>query len=265
MNPVRHRAYLLAATILALWAPAIPAQNVSITVPDVGRVTLSFIAQPHSNNNFRSIIIRSAGKSVSFNPKYPIAHIPSNPSERMSRGLWDHISGVQLDPSRYFFRGDYISDSQLHTLFFFVGEGWASDAAPLLVIGFTYMGEPYKVLARDNFDMTSFLQASDNTALIIGKPTMSQIMGGDGGNGSKAPYATTYDPFSVFIVHVEGTAYYSLSASRRYNQERYVWAGQHSREDYAVAYNIPGHKNPFGTPASRIGKLVGGAAVPNLK
>jgi len=89
-------------------------------------------------------------------------------------------------------------------------------------------------------------------------------MGGDGGNSSKAPYATTYDPYSVYIVQVEGSADYSLAASRKYNQVHYVWAGPHSREDFAVFYNVPGHTKPFGASATQLDKLLGGG-VPMLK
>jgi hypothetical protein len=130
------------------------------------------------------------------------------------------------------------------------------------VVGFTYTGEPYKVLELDNYDLTAFQQAADNTALIIGKESLSQVMSGDGGSGSKEPYATTYDPYSVYIVHVEGGAHYSLAASHRYNQEHYVWAGPHSREDYAVLYNLPGHLKPVGALASRIEELLGNAKFP---
>ena len=247
------------AFLLTIPDAAALAEHASITVPNVGQVTLDFQPAPHGAGNFRSIAINSVGKTFRFVPKVPVAQIPADADDRQSRGLWDKVPGLRLDPSRFFFRGEYISDSQPHTLLFFISEAGASDASPLFVVGFSYVGVPYEVLQLGKFDITAFQRAGDNTALIIGKQTLSQVMGGDGGNGSKAPYATTYDPFSVFIVHVEGSAYYSLAASRRYNQQHYVWAGPHSREDYAVLYNLPGHSKPFGASASHADNLLSSA------
>ncbi len=81
-------------------------------------------------------------------------------------------------------------------------------------------------------------------------------MAGDGFAGDEGPYATTYDPFAVYIVQRMGDSVYSSDASRSYNLEHYVWAGPHSREDYAVVYNLPGHPKPFGTPASRLDTIM---------
>jgi hypothetical protein len=242
------------------------AQRVTITPPEVGKsITLTLQPEPHSADNYYSIEINAGGRIFHFTPKAPIAKIPTTESERVSRGLWDTVPGLHLDSSRFFFRGEYISDSQRHTLLFFVSEAGASDASPLLVLGFSSAGEPYKVLEATTLDLTAFIGSSDSTPSIVGKATLSQIMGGNGGNGSKAPYATTYDPYSVYIVRVDGAAGYSLAASRSYNQQHYVWAGPHSREDYAVFYNLPGHTKPFGAPATRLNKLLGDAAIPNLK
>jgi hypothetical protein len=238
------------------------AQHASITVPNIGVVSLDFKPAADDPGNFASFKVTSAGKSVEFTPKNPIANIPADRKEKLSRGLWENPTGLQLDPSRFFFRGEYTSDSQPHPLLFFISEGYASDAPPLFVVGFTYLGEPYKVLELEDFLLTAFQPGGDNTAFIIGKESLSQVMGGDGGNGSKAPYATTYDPYSVFVAHVEGKATYSLAESRRYNGEHYVWAGPHSREDYAVLYNLPKHPRPLGAPASRIDALLGSAKGP---
>ena len=73
-------------------------------------------------------------------------------------------------------------------------------------------------------------------------------MGGDG-HGT-APYATTYDPYAVYIVQPDKPAAYSLAETRKYNQAHYVWAGTHSREDVGVLFNLPGHHGPvLSTPA----------------
>ena len=252
-------------TMLALASLAAFAQHASISVPTVGAVSLEFKPALADPRGFASIEISSAGHKVRFTPRTPIARIPSNREEALSSGLPSSVPGLGVDPSRLFFRGQFMSDSEPHTLLFFVSEGYASNASPLFVVGFTYMGEPYKVLQLDKLDIIAFHQASDNTALIIGKQSLSEVMAGDGGNGSKAPYATTYDPYSVYIVHVEGTADYSLAASKLYNQQHYVWAGPHSREDYAVLYNLPGHPKPMGAPASRIEALLGNAKAPKTQ
>jgi hypothetical protein len=240
------------------------AEHTTISVPNIGRVSLEFQPAPDSRG-FKSVEISSAGSKIRFSPKTPITRIPSNREESVSSGLPSSIPGLSVDPSHLFLRGQFISDSEPRTLLFFLGEEYASDAAPLLVIGFSYVGEPYKVLELSEFDMFAFRQVDDNTALIIGNQSLSQVMAGDGGNGSKAPYATMYDPFSVYVAHVEGTAQYSLSASKLYNQQHYVWAGPHSREDYAVFYNLPGHPRPMGAPASRIDALLGNARTQKSK
>jgi hypothetical protein len=253
------------AIALALAAPTAFAERATISVPNIGRVSLDFKPAPEGARGFASIEISSTGHKVRFTPRTPTALIPSNREEILSSGLPSSVPGLSVDPSRLFFRGQFMSDSEPHTLLFFVSEGYASNASPLFVVGFTYTGEPFKVLELDRFDIIALQQASDNTALIIGKQSLSEVMGGDGGNGSKAPYATTYDPFSVYIARVEGTANYSLAASRSYNQQHYVWAGPHSREDYAVLYNLPGHPKPMGASASRIDALLGSAEAPKTR
>jgi hypothetical protein len=235
------------------------AQHAALVLPETEkRISLRFEPTSGAQGNFRSIHIDSEGRSFHFVPRTPIARIPETSEETLRTGLWDKVSGLKLDISRYFFHGEYSVDSKPHTLLFFVSEAGASDAGPLFVLGFSTDGTPYKVLERDEFDLYRFQSTGEGSALIIGKATMSQVMGGDGSNGSKTPYATTYDPFSVFVVHGLSQAQYSLSASAKYNQAHYVWAGPHSREDYAVIYNLPGHPNIMGAPASRVDALLGG-------
>jgi hypothetical protein len=256
-------AFKLLASIFIVHLQTAVAQRVHLKLPETQRnITVSFEPVSGSKDNFRLIHIDSDGRSFRFAPKAPVARIPTSPEERLQRGIWDKISGLQLHSSRYFFHGEYSSDSKPHTLLFFVSEAGASDAAPLLVLGFSADGRPYKVLEREEFDPTSFQATDRGDALIIGKATMSQGMGGDDSNGSKTPYATTYDPFSVFVIHNLSRAEYSLIESRKYNQEHYVWAGPRSREDYAVLYNLPGHRKPMGAPASRVETLLGANRIP---
>jgi hypothetical protein len=234
------------------------AQRTTYTVPETGQViTLSFHPEPHGNNSFDSIDVTSAGKHFHFIAKYGVARIPATADERRSGGFWIDIPGLKLHPSRYFLVGKYGTDSGVHSLLFFVGQARASDAAPTLVLGFSATGEPYKVIEREYLDVTSFQPAVDGAALIIGKDVMSEVVSGDGSSGSKSPYATTYDPFSVFVVHNSLPAVYSLAESKKYNLQHYVWAGPKFREDYAVFYNLPHHPKIVGAPASQAAALLG--------
>jgi hypothetical protein len=231
-------------------------ESVNFSLPETNKLlSFTFHSKPGGNISFRSFQVDSEGKHFNFTARTPIARIPANLKER--RALGYDIPGLKLHPSRYFFVGRYGTDADSHTLLFFISEAGASDAAALLIIGFSTSGDPYKVLERDYFDVTSLQSTPDGTGLIVGKETLSQVMGGDGFNGSTKPYATTYDPFSVFIVHPEGKAVYSLVVSRSYNQKHYVWAGSHSREDYAVLYNLPEHHGLVGAPTSRVQALLG--------
>ncbi len=244
---------LISASQLAL------AQRTAFTLPETGQdITLSFHPVSDRKDSFDSIDVISAGKHFHFSAKNTVARIPANAEARRVDGFWVEIPGLKLHPSRYFLVGKYGSDTDVHTLLFFVGLASASDAAPSLILGFSATGEPYKVLEREYLDVSSFQSAADGTALIVGKDVLSEVMAGDGFNGSTKPYATTYDPFSVFIVNAGDKATYSLVESRRYNQEHYVWAGPRSREDYAVFHNIPGHHGLFGAPVSQTETLLGG-------
>jgi hypothetical protein len=250
-----HRQCASFGMLAALLVPAASAQHASIDIPNIGHVSLAFVPEPHSAGDYQSVTIIAAGKAVRFTPKDPISTLPTNSTEQSSIGLPVRVSGLKPNPSHLFLQGQYNSD-QPHTLLFFLSSPQASDAPALLVIGFTYLGEPYKVLEQRHFDITAFTSTENGSAHIIGKAAISQVIGGDGGNGSKSPYATTYDPFSVYIAHAEGTADYSLEATRTYNESHYVWAGPKSREDYAVFYNVPGHSRPFGAPASKVDELI---------
>jgi hypothetical protein len=235
------------------------AQHAAYTLPETGHViTFSFHPASDGSDVFSSVDVISASKHFHFPAKNNLVRFAATAEERRAEGVWIDIPGLELHPSRYFLIGKYGTGADVHSLLFFVGPAYASEASPLLVLGFSATGDPYKVLERDYLDVTSFQSATDGTALIVGKDALSEVMGGDGGNGSKMPYATTYDPFSVFIVHAGDRALYSLAESRSYNQKNYVWAGPRSREDYAVFYNIPGHHRFFGASVSQTEVLLGG-------
>jgi len=250
-----HRIFAIACIAHSL--PVI-AQHVTFVLPETeNNIVLSFEPLSEGQHNFRSIHIESGGDNYRFMPKIPVARIPVSHDEKLQTGLWDKVSGLKIHPSHYFFVGKYTANSQSHTLLFFVSVPGASDAAPLFVLGFSTEGRPYKVLERSGLDLYAFKASNNENAFIIGKATMSQVISGDGSNGSKTPYVTTYDPFSVFVVRNLSIAEYSLGESRKYNRQHYVWAGPNSREDYAVLYNVPGHPKPMGAPASHVTVLLG--------
>jgi hypothetical protein len=239
------------------------AQRANFTLPETGKVvTISFEPASARTDSYTSVDVISAGNRFHFFAKNTMAQFAATAEERRADGSAIDIPGLKLHPSRYFLVGKYGTDTEVHSLLFIVGLAGASDAAPLLVLGFSATGNPYKVLEREHLDVTSFQSVPDGTALIVGKETLSQVMAGDGGNGSTKPYATTYDPFSVFTVATEDKAEYSLVESRTYNQKHYVWAGPKSREDYAVFYNLPHQSKLVGAPASRIDALLGANKVP---
>ena len=160
------------------------------------------------------------------------------------------VPNLRLDDSRYFRIGHYTEANIEHTLMFFMGEAVASDACALLVIGFDPKGHPYKLLEKKSLEVTSFVQSTnDKPALIIGKPTLSQVLGNID-NPTSGPYATTYDPFTVYVLSAPAEkAVYSLEESRLYNQQHYIWAGPNSSETTLVFYNIPKRRKPFAAPA----------------
>lgn len=168
------------------------------------------------------------------------------------------IPYLPFDKSQYFRIGRYTNVSGKHTLLFFSGDAFASDASALLVIGFDTEGLPYKLLEKESLELTAFiLPTNDKPALIVGKPTLSQVQSKNFDNPTSGPYATTYDPFAVYVLsNSPAKAIYSLNQSRLYNQQHYVWIGPHSSEKTLVYYKIPSHPKPFTAPASDLNKFV---------
>jgi hypothetical protein len=225
-------------------------QRSTITLAETGTPIVVSLAGG-TGDAFRTIEIQEANRKFEFKPRNPVLRVPTSPEARRQDGIVVDIPGLTLDRSRCFLRAEYSENSRRHTFLFFISDAGASDAAPIFVIGFASNSAPYRVLELDQFDVTRFESNVDGDVRIIGKPTLSQVMDGSGYNGSLEPYATTYDPFAVYIVSAKKVAEYSLDASREYNEQHYVWAGPHSREDYAVLYNVPGHTKPFGASAVR--------------
>jgi hypothetical protein len=249
------RASLLAALLLS--TAVLPAQCATFRVPEFAQpITISLGHNAPNGAGFNTLTIRADGHATTFHPRNAVACAPSVKEDRKKDISRAGIEGMQLDSSLCFFTGQFGADMAKHTLLAFVSEGGASDAAPVLVIGFDANGLPYKVLERDELDLTSLISKPDGSALLIGKPTLSQVMASLDYNSHKDPYATTYDPFAVYIITAGKPATYSLVESRSYNVEHYVWAGPKSSESYSVLYNIPGHSKPFGASAREADEIL---------
>jgi len=237
--------YLVGLVALPLLAAA---QSASLLLRETGStITLSFLHDKEFPEDYRSIMFRTSGRTTTITGHDLIHRIPATLNERKSF-LWvAETPSMKLDPSRFFMVGQYIVDAKPHTLLFFFSQGYASDAAPLLIVGFTEDGRPVKVFERE-YELKSFEQG-ENGALIIGKETVPQTECDRA--DPKAPSSTTYDPYSVFLLRPDAKPLYLLDASRDYNRKHYVWAGPVMREDYAVIRNLPGHSRLIAVPASR--------------
>ena len=252
------RASLLAT--LLLYTSALSAQRATLRVPEFEQpITISLGDSAPSGDGFNSVTIHAGGHATTFHPRNPIACAAPNKEDRKRDISWAGVEGMRLDGSLCFYVGQFGANGSKHTILLFVSEGGASDAAPVLVIGFHVDGVPYKLLERDELDVASFINRPDGSALLIGKPTLSQVIAPLGYDPRRDPYATTYDPFAVYIITPDKPATYSLAESRSYNVKHYVWAGPKSSESYSVLYNIPGHSEPFVASAREANEILGGA------
>jgi len=244
--------YILTPLLLALPA-SLQAQSSAIEIPEShSRISIHLSAKDADLDGYRSITISSDKRSTRIAPRNPVFCIPADKQDRLETGLLAEPKGMSLDRSRCFFRGTYTANGAPHTLLVFLSEGYASNAAPLLILGFHANGTPFKVLERNELDPLAFeFEPADGTARFIGAPTLSQVSYGDGFNGSTKPYATTYDPRAVYLIRPDAVAKYDLATSKAYNQPHYVWAGPSVSEQIAVIYNYPGHPKPFAVSDKR--------------
>ena len=211
----------------------------------------------HVHDGFTRIRFLSGTKAYEIVTAYKLRRI--NPQSDSGGDKPDfNVPSLPLDRSRYFRIGHYNDSNGEHTLLFFIGSASASDTCPLLVIGFDSEAQPYKLLEKENLEVTFFRPSTvDKPALIIGKPTLSQIQSKNIENPMSGPYASTYDPFAVYVVPTSfEKATYSLEESRIYNRQHYFWAGPHSSESTLIYYNIPGRPKPFAAPASDFDKII---------
>jgi hypothetical protein len=244
------------AAFFSLLAITLSAQHATLYIPESQDTVTVSLSQPVKDNfGFSLLMVRVNGHATVFHPKNPLACAPANIEARKHDLDWLDIKGMPFDPSFCFHRAQFGNQAK-HTLLAFMSHGFASDSGPAFVLGFQADGTPYKALELDEFDLSAFeASTTDETARIIGFSTLSQVMFGEGGSGSKAPYATTYDPRAVYVISPGEPAKYSLDASRLYNEQRYVWAGPTASETYAVVYNYPGRPKPFGIPAKQLDAL----------
>lgn len=128
-----------------------------------------------SHREFTRIRFRSANSTYILNSVYSLRrlNVPNDPKADIPDF---NISNLPFDSSRYFRVGHYKDANGNHTLFFFVGEGYASDPCSALVVGFDLKGHPYKVLEKETLEVTAFLQSVDGKSpRIVGKPTLSRF------------------------------------------------------------------------------------------
>jgi hypothetical protein len=212
----------------------------------------------NGNEEFRAITFTSAGHKSRLVAANGLSYLRA---PIMGAGIQpaDPIRGLEIDRSRLFFTGHYSAEGKSYTVLFFVGST-GLNGSPLFVVGFHDDGTPYKLLELDQYNMDAFTQHEQDAPQIIGKRDLSEVVGGEGYSGDKKPYATTYDPYSIYIVKPNLPANYSLEESRLYNQQHYVWAGPRSREDYAVVWNVKGKPNPFGAQAKQLDEILAATA-----
>ncbi len=97
------------------------AQQMVFRLSETGQdITLSFNSVLDRKDTFDSINVISAGKHFHFSAKNTVARIPANAEARSRADLWVDIPGLKLHSSRYFLVGKYGTDTDVHTLLFFV-------------------------------------------------------------------------------------------------------------------------------------------------
>jgi hypothetical protein len=249
-----RRCILAAAMALTVTCTLASAQLIPTTLhlPETNaNISIHVRLQPGLGKPFRTIQFGIEGHTYHLIAKSDLQYL-SKP-EGLGLEPADPIRGLVLDPSRLFFLAHYTAETKPHTLLFFIGDAGASDAAPVLVVGFHEDGSPYKVLELDQFDTSNFTQLDDGSPVIIGKATLSQAYSEA---AKDSLYATTYDPYAVYIIRLNEPAEYSLVESKRYNQLHYVWAGTKSREDIAVVFHDKNHHRPYIAPVKDLGKVL---------
>jgi hypothetical protein len=238
--------------------PQLPGKSYSTTLhlPETGgdvSIQCASIVRD-GNEEFRTITLTFAGHTSRLVATNGLSYLKT-PIKGAGIQPADPIRGLAIDRSRLFFTGHYSSEGKSHTVLVFVGSS-GLNGSPLFVVGFHDDGTPYKLLELDQYNMYAFAQKENDPPQIIGKHSMSEVFRTEGYSGDKKPYATTYDPYSIYVVRPNLPANYSLEESKLYNQHHYVWAGPKSREDYAVVWNVKGKPNPFGAQAKRLDEIL---------
>jgi hypothetical protein len=245
---------IVAFVLIAFFSIPAIAQSTRLRLAETNStITLSFVPDKQFPEDFRSIIFHSSGTTTRLTAHDQIIRIPATRQERKDAFTWSaNAPGVMIDPSRYFMVGKYTVNAKPHTLLFFLSDAAASDAAPLLIIGFSDQGKPFKVFERP-YELAA-VEQTDAGALMKGSESISQAICATG--DPKAPSSTTYDPYSVFLIQPDAKPIYLLKASRDYNLKHYVWAGPYASESVSVISNLPGHPKMFAASNARADHLM---------
>ncbi len=266
----RVLALLLTAASAAVCNKALHAQTEQLEIAELHTVaTLTFEPVAGSPSPYLAVNVDSAQTNPSpaiavtvdclghherflRTADHAILPIPRNDKEQLETGVPQRVHGLRQDPSRLFF-----TTTKPRTLLFFFSEAEAGEPGALYVLGFHPDGSPYRVLVAANFDLRSVEYGPAAEVRIIGTPSASEVYGNDPDDTSaNAPYAATYDPYTVYLVHGDNAAVSSLPLSKAYNLRHYVWAGPAMSEKIAVLYNLPGHRRPFVAPDSQVSDLL---------
>lgn len=240
---------------LLLWsATLLNAQSTKFLLAETNsEIVVRLTPDKQFPQDFRSIAITSSGTTTKVVAHDQIIRIPARRKERKAALIWSaDATGIRIDPSSYFAVGLYTKEEKPHTLLFFLSDAAASDATPLLVIGFSDQGQPSKIF-EGPYELTAFEQ-TDEGPEIIGKTSISQSLCDSG--DAKAPSASTYDPYSVYLLQPGQKPRYMLNSARDYNRKHYVWAGSRSSESIAIVSNLAEHPKMFATPAANAQKLL---------
>ncbi|MEZ2347311.1 hypothetical protein [Terriglobus sp. RCC_193] len=200
--------------------------------------------------NFRNLQISVDGQLKVVRSRYDLTFIPRGTEERREV-LWP-VRGLERDKSGCFMSSRLSISGHERLFLFLFGMPMASDPGSVLVIGVNEVGEPYKVIESEMLSLVSFTSSVDGQIQLLAKPSFSQVMRGD---GRATPYATTYDPFWVYLISPSGEASLSTSKSEAYNRSHYVWAGMKTREDIAVVFRKG--SRPLAVPFSQLDKYLG--------
>ncbi len=251
-----HLDFIACAILLATAASA-QAQTVTLPIPELHTTaTLTFEPDNEHKETYRAVTVDCNGHRERFlrKPGNTIFRIPPPGAEFSDTGVPSSVRGLTVAPSRLF-----LTSPAPRTLIFFISQAGASDADALYVLGFHPDGTPYRVLVKDHLDPFKVEVGPGTDVRIYGAPALSEVVAGEGGNGSRKPYATSYDPREVYVVHEDAAAVLSPALTAEWNRRNDVWALGKNQDNYTAVYNLPGHKSPVGATQQQADELIDAA------